>query len=154
MAAPIVNAVLSFDWGTTIVGVLDVNAGIYTPYRGSKIIEGVLRLTECIGTIVSFNGNSYDLPKMAEYIGMTSMWEMRFRGSHDDMLDITSAILWPGPTPIVGSGGLEERFRRFCCDAELSTSPMPDDPYVDDNWRDCFMAAELWKKWKRGELAA
>jgi hypothetical protein len=144
--------VLSFDWGTAIIGVLDVNTGIYTPYRGSNIIVGVLRIADCIGIIVSFNGNSYDLPKMADYVGMTGKWDIR--GSHDDMLDITSSILWPGPTPIVGSGGLEERFRRFCGDAELPASPMPDDPYFDDNWRNCFMAAELWRKWKRSELAA
>jgi hypothetical protein len=67
-----VSEVLSFDWGTTIIGVLEVNTEIFTPYRGGRIADGVRRVIECSGTIVSFNGNSYDLPKMAEYLGVAS----------------------------------------------------------------------------------
>jgi hypothetical protein len=145
--------VVSFDWGTTIVGVLDVHTDIYTPYRGTRLIDGARRVAGCRGTVVSFNGNLCDLAKVAEILGLPPS-ELQLSGHHDDMLEITSAVLWPGPKPILGGGGLAERFASLCRDVQIPSSPFPDVPYVDDNWRDCYMAAQLWKKWRRGELSA
>ena len=146
------NEVLSFDWGTAIIGVLDVDTELYTPYSGRRIVEGVQRVTECDGIVVSFNGNLYDLPKMAESLGLADTGGLRLYGRHDDMLEITSTILWPGNKPIIGGGSLEKRFRLFCGDEKLPASPFPDDPYIESNWRDCYMPAQLWRKWKRNEL--
>jgi hypothetical protein len=68
VAAAMSEEVLSFDWGTTIIGVLDVNTDIYTPYCGASRIDGVRRIASCCGTVVSFNGNLYDLPQMAKFL--------------------------------------------------------------------------------------
>ncbi len=145
------SEVLSFDWGTTIVGVLDVHTAIYTPYHGTTQIEGARRIVSCCGTIVSFNGNLYDLPQIARILGLASAEELQLRGTHDDMLEITSEVLWPGPKTIIGSGGLTYRYTLFCSGIPIPASPTQD-VYEESNWRDCYMAAELWKKWKLGEL--
>src|ERR1700676_5119678 len=82
VAAAMSEEVLSFDWGTTIIGVLDVNTDIYTPYCG------VSRIASCCGTVVSFNGHLYDLPQMAKFLGLVSAEDLQLRGTHVDMLDI------------------------------------------------------------------
>jgi hypothetical protein len=57
--------VLAFDWGTEIVGVLDINADIYRPYRTrGERIEGAKRILDCDGIIVSFNGRGRDIPEL------------------------------------------------------------------------------------------
>ena len=81
--------VLSFDWGTTVVGVLDVKTGLYTPYRGTHRIDGAQRIVGCRGRVVSFNGNSCDLPQIATIIGLASAAELKLQGTHDDMWEIT-----------------------------------------------------------------
>jgi hypothetical protein len=151
VAAAMSEEVLSFDWGTTIIGVLDVNTDIYTPYCGASRIDGVRRIASCCGTAVSFNGNLYDLPQMAKFLGLASAEDLQLRGTHVDMLDITSQARWPGPNTIIGSERLPARYASYCSDIPIPASPVQDG-YEAGNWRDCYMAAGLWKKWKLGEL--
>ena len=149
------NEVLAFDWGIDIVGVLDVRTGVYTAYRGKdQMVEGGKRVVFAEGSIVSFAGNSRDLPKLFELL-LLEWTDSVLTATHDDMLEITSSIRWPpnpGTGPINGDG-LRATYEYYFRD---SMPPPPSglaDKYVEDNWRDCYMTAELWKKWKRGELA-
>ncbi|MGN6085684.1 hypothetical protein [Trinickia sp.] len=148
------NEVLAFDWGTTIVGVLDVHTEIYTAYRGAaKMIEGAKRVLSAEGTIVSFNGTACDLPRLFDLLQLCETETIK--STHDDMLIITSNIRWPpdpGTDPINGPG-LDATYAYYIGD-EVPTVPRGvTDECEADNWHDCYMAAALWKKWKRGELA-
>jgi hypothetical protein len=143
--------VLSFDWGTTVVGVLDVNTDIYTPYRDTQRVEGAQRIVGCRGSIVSFNGNSRDLREIATILGLDSIAELNLQGTHDDVWEITCQILWPGASLINGFGLAERYAHFFGKDAVFPPYPGLDD-YLNNNWKDCYMTAQLWKKWKLGEL--
>jgi hypothetical protein len=146
------NEALSFDWGTTIIGVMDVNSDAYTAYRGTQRIEGAQRLVACRGSIVGFNSNACDLPKIAEILGLASAAELQLQGTHDDMWEITCRIIWPGDGPLINGWPLSERYAYFF-GKNFVLPPFPDqDDYVYDSWRDCYMTAQLWKRWKLGEL--
>jgi len=154
---PVANEALAFDWGTTVIGILDINSDAYTAYRyGKDMAEGARRIIASPGTIISFNGNGKDLIEIAKILDFTSVAEMNVSGQHDDMMLITSDIRWPpdpGTASILGHG-LFETYKYYFGDM----LPMPpvglQDDYLISNWRDCYMAAELWRKWKRGELVA
>ena len=149
------NEVLTFDWGTNIVGILDVKTQIYIPYRsGKEMIKGAERIISSVGTIVSFNGNSRDLPELSKILGLSSMNELKIQGEHNDMLEITSDIRWPpdqGTGSILGPG-LEKTYKYYVEDEFIALPSHLKDEYEESNWRDCYMTAELWKKWKLGEL--
>ena len=57
--------ILAFDVGDDIVGVLDLTSGSYEAFRGNRKVVGAKRLIDCRGAIVSFNGNRYDVPRLA-----------------------------------------------------------------------------------------
>jgi hypothetical protein len=147
--------VLAFDWGVSVIGVLDVNSNAYTAYRyGDDMAEGAKRVISTPGTIVSFNGNRRDLVEIAKLLGFSSVADMNVRGTHNDMLEITSDIRWPpdpGSVSILGPG-LNATYSYYF--GEQSPTPPAEiqDDYIVSNWRDCYMTAELWRKWKRGEL--
>ena len=147
--------VLAFDWGTAIIGILDVTSGTYTPYRANKrMIEGAKRLTHCAGTIVSFNGNGRDLFEIATLLGARSVAELSLRGNHDDMAEIISRIRWPpspGTAPIVGPC-LSDTYAHYFGDVRPIVPSALSDEYEADNWIDCYRTAELWRKWKRDGL--
>lgn len=149
------NEVLVFDWGTTIVGILDINSDLYVPYRHSeKMREAANRIISSAGTIVSFNGNARDLVELSKMLGLESASHLSIRGTHDDMLEVTSNIRWP---PNLGTGsilgpGLTATYRHYFGDGSPSQPSFLQDDYEVSNWHDCHMTAELWKKWKRGEL--
>jgi len=154
--------VLAFDWGVSILGILDVNSNEYIPYHyGENMILGAKRITSSVGTIVSFNGNRCDLIEISRILGLSSVSEMHISGDHNDMREITSDIRWP-PDPGTGSilgPGLIETYRHYFGDvavvppSRLQCEYEGDQfEYVASNWCDCYMAGELWKKWKRGDL--
>ncbi|MGF6604597.1 hypothetical protein P3T23_009353 [Paraburkholderia sp. GAS448] len=149
------NEVLAFDWGTEIVGVLDVKTGLYMAYRGEgEMIEGAKRVLSVEGTIVSFNGNACDLPRLFELL-QREQTECALKATHDDMLVITSTIRWapdPGTGPINGPG-LCATYTHYFGESKPSRPCSFTGEYEANNWLDCYMAAELWKKWKRDELA-
>lgn len=128
--------VLAFDVGDDIVGVLDVNTGGYTPYRGDRIAEGAQRIIDCRGVIVSYNGDLYDLPKLAEFLGT----DIEYRGTHYDMLTITL-------NDRRDVDPLRETYEHYFDDEDAIPRPPPSvkDDYEKDNWEDCWLAAELWK---------
>jgi hypothetical protein len=65
------SEVLAFDWGTTIVGVLDITTDVYRAYRSRKErLEGAKRIVDCPSIIVSFNGSGRDLPELATILGL------------------------------------------------------------------------------------
>ena len=86
--------VLAFDIGENLVGVLDVHAGEYTPYRGDAMVDGARRMVDCEGTIVSFNGTCCDLPWLARILGLKEETP-DLKGDHCDMLEIASEDRWP-----------------------------------------------------------
>jgi hypothetical protein len=142
---------LAVDWGTTIVGILDIGSGIYTPYRGDRTREGAARVQSCAGTIVTFNGTFCDLPELAKILGVT---KLSLCGVHDDMREITSRQRWPpdpGTDPILGEN-LTKTYTYYFGNEFSSEPPHLVDEYEISNWQDCFRAAELWKRWKAGEL--
>lgn len=150
------NDVLAFDWGTSIVGILDINTNLYTSCRSQKeMIEGARRIISSAGTIISFNGNRRDMNELAKILGFRSAQELTIRSSHIDMLEITSNIRWapdPGTAPILGPG-LLATYRHFIREDPPIPPSYLQDGYEENNWRDCYMTAALWKRWECGELA-
>jgi len=156
--------VLAFDWGRNIIGILNVKTNRYYAYlHEARMIRAAKKIVSSPGTIVSFNGSRRDLPELAKILDVGSVTELRMCGKHDDMLEITSSIRWPpdpGTKPILGTN-LSTTYSHFF-GKEFPKRPeyLPEEydgdelEYVVCNWRDCFMAAALWKKWKRGELTA
>jgi len=149
------SEVLAFDWGTSIVGVLDVNADRYRAYRTrEERVEGAKRVVDCAGTIVSFNGRGRDLLELSKILGLASETDLTLRGIHHDMMPIISAIRWPpdpGTAPITGPG-LVETYQHYFGMLLLTPPPHITDGYEISNWLDCKMAAYLWIRWQRGEL--
>lgn len=139
------NEILAFDVGTGIVGVLDVQTGSYAAYRGQDMSRGARRIFECEGIIIRFNGNRYDLPKLAKRLDdCNSVLEPR--GKHIDMREEASRDRWPpdpGTQPIRGTNLISHYMHYF-------GEPLPEPPdslkdeYEQNNWRDCRMAADLW----------
>jgi hypothetical protein len=146
--------VLAFDWGTAVVGILDVRTEVYTPYRGAdRMTEGAKRIVSAEGTIVSFNGNGCDLPRLFELLHLDQAQRVP-KAMHDDMMKITSDIRWPPDlnTASIKGPGLGETYAYYFGNV---LPPAPDgviDDYEVSNWRDCYMTAALWKRWKQGEL--
>lgn len=139
--------VLAFDVGESIVGILDVNTGAYAPYRGEDMIDGARRLIDCEGIIVSFNGTLSDLPSLARILGVEA-GALELNGIHRDMREIASKDRWPpdpGTSPILGTS-LVAAYEHYL-DEDVPRPPTSvSDGYEEDNWRDCWMAGELWKK--------
>lgn len=151
------HEVLAFDWGTHVIGILNVNSNTYTAYRyGENMAEGANRIISSTGAIVSFNGIRRDLIEIAKILGFSSVAEMHISGEHNDMMEITSDIRWPpdpGSASILGQGLLKTYEHYFTDIPPIPPAGLRDN-YLISNWRDCYMTAELWKKWKRGELVA
>ena len=144
--------VLAFDTGETIVGVLDLNTGAYTPYRKHgepPWTKGAQRVIECDGIVVSFNGNERDLPDLAEITGLESADGLPLRGVHCDMRVIASRDRWPpdpGTEPIRGEC-LATTYEHYFPDDDVPATPASiADEYEQHNWRDCWLAATLWKR--------
>lgn len=152
------NEDIAFDWGTHIIGILDINTGRYTPYRTKdEIVRGAERIVSSTGHLVSFNGNCRDLGEIAKILGISDNKELVIRGVHHDMLEITSIIRYPprdGTGYIRGTGGLDGAFEHFFGKIEIVNPPYLRDAYEISNWSDCYKTAELWKKWRSGELKA
>ncbi len=147
--------VLAFDWGTTIVGVLDVNVDMYSAYRTrEERIEGAKRIVDCAGTIVSFNGCGRDLFELAKILGLRSQAHLSLKGTHHDMRPIVSAIRWPpdpGTLPILGPN-LTETYQHYFGDVFPVPPLHVTEQYEMSNWLDCKMTATLWNRWQHGEL--
>jgi hypothetical protein len=155
MRANSMGEVLAFDWGTTIVGVLDVDADSYRAYRtGEERTEGAKRLVDCAGTIVSFNGCGRDLYELSIILGLPSQAHLTLKGIHCDMMPIISAIRWPpdpGTAPITGPD-LTDTYQHYFGKLFPAPPPHVTDEYEGSNWLDCKMTAALWIRWRRGEL--
>ncbi len=156
------SEVLAFDWGTNIIGILDVLKNEYIPYINTEeMTNGAQRIVSSTGTIVSFNGNTKDLMEISKILGYSSEEELHLDCEHNDMLEITSDIRWP-PKPGGGTifgPGLRETYKHYFPDKEIalpsylrSNEESANFEYILSNWRDCYMTAELWIKWKSGEL--
>lgn len=139
------NEILAFDVGTGIVGILDVQTGSYAAYRGQDMLLGARRVFDCEGIIISFNGNRYDLPKLAKrFDDGSSVSEPR--GKHIDMCEEASRDRWPpepDTKPILGTN-LIRHYMHYFGDALPEPPDSLKDTYEQDNWRDCRMAADLW----------
>ena len=145
--------VFAFDWGTTVVGVLDIHANAYTPYRGKAMFDAAQMLSQCRGTIVSFNGLGKDLAELALILGIP---QWNFEVDHADMQVITSRERWPpdpGTSPILGEG-LVATHKHYFGEETLRPTENLTDPYLQANWRDCRMTADLWVAWKEDALAS
>lgn len=145
---------IAFDLGTTIVGILDVGSGHYSRYRTRcEQIEGTKRIISFSGNIVSFNADKFDFPRICEILEVESPQMLKLCGNHNDMMEITSRIRWPSKNGqgFIKGPGLKETYKHYF--GSLCIAPPPDlDEYEISNWEDCYMTAELWKKWFQGEL--
>jgi hypothetical protein len=125
------------------------------------MIKGANRIVSCTGTIVSFNGKIRDIMEIYKILGFSSETDFHIDCEHNDILEITSDIRWP-PRPGGGSilgPGLKEAYKHYFPDKEISPPSYlknkdreADFEYILSNWRDCYMTAELWIKWKNEEL--
>ena len=140
--------ILAFDYGEDIVGMIDLNTDTYTRYRGERMVEGAKRILACDGIVVSFNGTYYDLPKLAKVAGLSASDKPSLRGIHHDMQIEASRERWPprpGTAPIVGCC-LRDHFRHYCGDSSAEPPDWLDYDHEGNNWLDCYMTAELWRK--------
>ena len=139
--------VLTFDIGENLVGVLDVNTGEYTSYRGDEKVDGARRVIACEGIIVSFNGTCCDLPSLVRILGLKEETP-DLKGDHCDMLEIASEDRWPtspGGTPIWGTN-LRATYKHYFGDDVTKPPASASGDHEEGNWLDCWMVAELWKK--------
>ena len=128
--------VLAFDVGVDIVGVLDLNTGEYIPYRGDRMAKGARRIINCEGSIVSYNGDRYDSPKLSEILDA----DIKYRGTHYDMLTIAL-------NERRDVDPLRDTYDHYFPDDTVpEPPPSATDDYEEDNWQDCWLAGELWKK--------
>ncbi len=140
--------IVAFDYGGDIVGIIDVNTNAYTRYRGECMVEGAKRILSCDGVIISFNGTRCDLPMLASLAGFSASETPPLRGIHHDMQIEASLDRWPplpGTAPIVGPC-LRDHYRHYCGNAPPNPPNCLKDEYERDNWLDCYMTAELWRK--------
>ncbi len=129
--------VIVIDAGQDIVGVYSVTDAKYTPYRGGAMLEALRRIQNA-DELVTYNGNRYDLRRLAE-IAAQATAEFSFTGRHSDMQD----IYWGN---IVGSSLINTY---SCCFGSLPTFP---ETYEGSNECDVYMTFKLWEAWQRGEL--
>jgi hypothetical protein len=149
------SEVLAFDWGTSIVGVLNVKNDLYRAYRTRvERIAGAKRIADCAGIIVSFNGRGRDLLELSKLLSLPSVADMTLKGIHHDMMPIISAIRWPpdpGNSPIAGPN-LTDTYQHYYGKAIPAPPPHVTEEYEISNWLDCRMTADLWTRWQRDEL--
>jgi len=151
------SPVLAFDWGTTIMGVLDVNSNTYKAYRyKEQMIEASKMLINCDGTIISFSQNDRDLKEIAKLLGINNIDLLQINSTHNNMAPIVTNIRWPprdGESGIIGTN-LEANYEHYFQGIVPTTPDGLTDSYEISNWYDCYIVAELWKKWKQGQLKA
>ena len=139
--------ILAIDWGTSILGILDVETEIYVAYRDEHMRDGAQRVALCKGAVITFNGNHRDLPEIAKLLGVEIL---SLQAQHFDMLELTSLERWPpdpGTGPILGQD-LTKTYVYFFGNEAAAPPPHLTDPYEVGNWQDCFRTARLWKRWK------
>lgn len=147
--------ILAFDWGTTIMGILDLNSNTYKAYRyKDQMVEASKRLINSNGTIISFSQSNRDLKEIAELLDIDSIDALQLNATHDNMAPIVTNIRWPprdGEKGILGTD-LNGNFDYYFESAIITPPEELTDDYEINNWEDCYKAAELWKRWKEGSL--
>jgi len=140
--------IMAFDIGDDIVGIIDLKTDAYTRYRGECMVEGAKRILSCDGVIISFNGTRYDLPMLVRLAGPSASDTLALRGIHHDMQIEASRDRWPPPhgtAPIVGPC-LRDHYQHYYGNAPPDPPKCLKDEYERNNWLDCYMASELWRK--------
>jgi hypothetical protein len=106
---------------------------------GVAIVDALARI-EAATEIVTYNGNRYDLDKMAKFAQSAGV-SFAFKGKHTDMCE----ICWS--SRILGSS-LENTFR-----TQFKTAPPSfPDTYEGNCECDVYMTYRLWVAWKDGSL--
>ena len=140
---------LAFDVGIDIVGILDLRTDAYVCFRGTRKPHGARRILDCDGVVVSFNGNRYDLRKLAKIVGVADADALLLKGTHCDMRILACRDRWPqrdGEDNQILGPDLRNHYRHYCGRPPLDPPRHIDDDYERSNWQDCHMAAELWKR--------
>lgn len=140
--------ILAFDYGQSIVGMIDLRTDLYIRYKGRRMVDGARRILDCEGIVISFNGTRYDLPRLAELVGVADSDNPPLRGEHVDMQIEASRDRWPpdpGTSPIAGEN-LEKTYRHYFGESLPDPPDYLDDDYERNNWDDCYMTAMLWRK--------
>ena len=131
---------------STLIRAHTLPTGSMANRRGRK---GAERVIKCDGIVVSFNGNQRDLPDLAKIIGVESADGLPLRGVHCDMSVIASRDRWPpdpGTEPIRGECLAATYEHHFPDDDDPVPPASIADEYEQHNWRDCWLAATLWKR--------
>ncbi len=140
--------ILAFDYGQSIVGMIDLRTDAYIRYKPPSMIDGAKRILDCEGIVISFNGTLYDLPKLAELVGVADSDNPPLRGEHVDMQIEASRDRWPpdpGTKPILGNR-LWDTYRHYFGESRPDPPDCLNDDYERDNWYDCYMTAALYRK--------
>ena len=140
---------LAFDVGVDIVGIIDLCTNVYASYRSLEMPDGARRILNCAGVVISFNGNLYDLPELAKILSIADADALPLNGTHCDMRVHACRDRWPPrdreDDPILGPC-LRDHYRHyFACPPPDPPDHLNDD-YERNNWRDCHMAGELWRR--------
>ncbi len=110
---------------------------IYIPHRGSRIAIALDRLAEA-DEVVTYNGNNYDLERLAEFAGLDRKFSLR--GVHSDM----RSVCWSDR--IRGSDLGSTYAMHF-----VSRPKFPE-THEGSNELDIYMTFKLWEAWRDGKL--
>ena len=143
-----ITELLAFDVGIDIVGIIDLRTDAYACYRGARMPDGARRILGCDG-VVSFNGIRYDLPALAKIVGVADADALSLKGTHCDVRIHACSDRWPprdGEDGSILGPGLRDHYRHYFGWPPPDPPRRLDDDYERSNWRDCHMAAELWRR--------
>ena len=137
--------IISVDVGESMVGVLS-ERGRYVPYYGTRRKLALKRIARA-DVVVTYNGKAYDLPELGRLAGLQNGFPLQ--GTHIDMRSIRwSDRIW-------GSNLIRTYKEHFKVEPEIPSKydlACRNDRYEASNWQDCYMALNLFKVWKAGEL--
>ena len=140
---------MAFDLGIDIVGIIDLRTDAYACYPGARMPDGARRILGCDGVVISFNGIRYDLPALAKVVGVADADALSLKGTHCDVRIHACSDRWPprdGEDGSILGPDLRDHYRHHFGWPPPDPPRRLDNDYERSNWRDCHMAAELWRR--------
>ena len=111
--------------------------------------DGARRILGCDGVVISFNGIRYDLPALAKVVGVADADALSLKGTHCDVRIHACSDRWPprdGEDGSILGPDLRDHYRHHFGWPPPDPPRRLDNDYERSNWRDCHMAAELWRR--------
>jgi hypothetical protein len=150
--------VLTFDWGSNLIGIYAPADGEYKPYYGEESAEGAERLMRA-GKIISFAGKFRDVPEIEILYRRFSGNVFKVSCEHVDMQEVFSELHYParpGGRSIVGGISLDEAYEKVFGQCPKLKNPeqypVHQREHIESNWRDCYRTWLLYEAWHAGNI--